>query len=233
MKLLPFWLMPGSWGLKGKTRDIAKAEYELNGYERDAKVAEIKYADEPKVLARQLVKIKHKHRKLTDYQYDVELAMLKPEDVREQELLDVELKWGKINQYDYDVKCAEKKLAGVDLELRKLEIEYEHGKIDEQQLAKMSATARGEPYIAVVNSTYDPALKLSGVEFEFDWNHLWIEQLIAAGYIGSTEEQLIQRWFEDLCRTVVLEGAENEPIPFNSRRAATRTVHQNGPTDYS
>lgn len=30
---LPFSIIPGSWGLKGKTREIAKAEYELSGFE--------------------------------------------------------------------------------------------------------------------------------------------------------------------------------------------------------
>jgi hypothetical protein len=30
---LPFGMMPGHWGLAGKTREIAKAEYELEGFE--------------------------------------------------------------------------------------------------------------------------------------------------------------------------------------------------------
>jgi hypothetical protein len=30
---LPFWMLPGSWGLKGKTRKIAEAEYYYSGIE--------------------------------------------------------------------------------------------------------------------------------------------------------------------------------------------------------
>jgi len=30
-KLIPFWMMPASWGLSGKSRLKAKAEYELTG----------------------------------------------------------------------------------------------------------------------------------------------------------------------------------------------------------
>ena len=42
---LPFGTLPGHWGLKGKTREIAKAEYELEGYELKKRLLEIK-ADE-------------------------------------------------------------------------------------------------------------------------------------------------------------------------------------------
>jgi hypothetical protein len=198
---LPFGWMPGHWGLEGKTREIARAEYELTGYERELKVTELKYEDDPKVCEGKLLKVKRKH--------------------------------NKINQYDYEILDAENTLEGVDLEVRKIEIEHKYGKLDDQQAVKLIATARKEPYIAVINSTYDPSLKLDGFEFEFDWNHLWIEQLIAAGYSGLTEELIVQRWFEDLCRTVVLESADQEPIPFNSRRTANRVPHAGGPTDYS
>jgi len=40
-KLLPFWFLPGFWGLKGKTRDRAKAEYELTGFDLEKKLIEL------------------------------------------------------------------------------------------------------------------------------------------------------------------------------------------------
>ena len=39
---LKFGMMPGHWGLKGKTREIAKAEYELEGFELEERLLEIK-----------------------------------------------------------------------------------------------------------------------------------------------------------------------------------------------
>lgn len=38
---LPFGWLPGHWGLKGKTAEIAKAEYELTGYELQLRLLEI------------------------------------------------------------------------------------------------------------------------------------------------------------------------------------------------
>jgi hypothetical protein len=43
---LPFGWMPGHWGLKGKTRLRAQAEYELSGMELDLRLAEIDHADD-------------------------------------------------------------------------------------------------------------------------------------------------------------------------------------------
>lgn len=38
MAKLPFGTLPGHWGLKGKTREIARAEYELTGRELESKL---------------------------------------------------------------------------------------------------------------------------------------------------------------------------------------------------
>ncbi len=44
-KLIPFNWLPGSWGLKGKTREIAQAEYELDGTELLRKKIDINMND--------------------------------------------------------------------------------------------------------------------------------------------------------------------------------------------
>jgi hypothetical protein len=202
MMKLPFSWMPGSWGLNGQSKLIAKAEYELTGWDLVSKIIEIKYADDPKAFAVEMLKAKLKH--------------------------------GITNEYDYLMGIADLTLTGLELELRKLEINYKHQKLDDDEYSKMVATAKNEPYIAVVNSSYDPKQKLDGFEFEFDWNHIWLELLIECGYTGATEEKIIQSWFTDLCRSVLVENADREPLPFNTRRVVTRTPTQNGgSTDYS
>jgi hypothetical protein len=59
MAKLPFRMMPGSWGLRGKTRAVAEAEYLYEGDELTAKLAEIEADGDPvqselNVLAAQL-----------------------------------------------------------------------------------------------------------------------------------------------------------------------------------
>ena len=35
---LPFNLMPGHWGLKGYSRELAKIDYEFDGYDNEIRV---------------------------------------------------------------------------------------------------------------------------------------------------------------------------------------------------
>ena len=41
MNKIPFGWLPASWGLKGKSRELAEAEYYLSGYELDIAKARI------------------------------------------------------------------------------------------------------------------------------------------------------------------------------------------------
>lgn len=41
--MIPFGMMPGSWGLKGKSYKMAKAEYELEGEELEYRLMEIQH----------------------------------------------------------------------------------------------------------------------------------------------------------------------------------------------
>lgn len=62
------WL-PAHWGLKGKTREVAKAEYELTGYELEHRLLEIKKDDltENEYLSKQ-IDLSFKHGKITKAQ---------------------------------------------------------------------------------------------------------------------------------------------------------------------
>ena len=70
--LIPFSWMPGSWGLKGKTREIAQAEYELSGIELEQRLIEINLKDDPKAYAIHMLDVQKKHNKISDYEYDIE-----------------------------------------------------------------------------------------------------------------------------------------------------------------
>lgn len=70
-------------------------------------------------------------------------------------------------------------------------------------LSKMSdkerATAKGEPYVAVLDTKVNTDNIRNGF-FELDWNHLFIEELITNGYGTSAdpEEEIVDRWFRDI-----------------------------------
>lgn len=84
--------------------------------------------------------------------------------------------------------------------------------------AKEIATQKGEPYINIIGMDIDPNNIGIGA-FELDWNEFFIAKLIKSGYKAGNEEQLVDQWFQDVCRNVVMETYEqfeaNNPRPPN------------------
>jgi hypothetical protein len=116
-----------------------------------------------------------------------------------------------------------KKLLGID----KLESERAdalagaaNAKIQEEEakkaenLAKMTpkerATAKGEPWVAVLDTKINPENVRNGF-FELDWNQYFIVQLINAGYGFEDDpaEEIVDRWFRDLARNILAEEGQD------------------------
>ena len=131
-------MMPASWGLKGKSRAIAEAEYYYEGEELEEILAEINAeSDEDKELAK----------------------------------LEVQVKNGKIGQYEFDKKVAE---------LKK------------------------EPYVNVLKLDVNPENAKAGY-MELDWNDHFVKFLHENGYTGDSDEAVVNKWFNDVCRTVLVQ----------------------------
>ena len=88
-----------------------------------------------------------------------------------------------------------------------------------EQQAKMTpkdrANARGEPYVAVLDTHVNKENVRNGF-FELDWNEYFVLMLRNNGYTGVTEEEIVDQWFSDLCREV---GSE-ENVPSMDRRGS-------------
>jgi hypothetical protein len=83
--------------------------------------------------------------------------------------------------------------------------------------AKDLATERGEPYIEILRMDVNPNDINSGA-FEFDWNDKFVANLIRAGYQGKTDADLVDQWFQNVCRNVVLETYEQYEAMNNDSR---------------
>lgn len=68
---------------------------------------------------------------------------------------------------------------------------------------------REEPRIEITGFAVNPDDPSQGA-FEFDWNKTFIHQLVSEGYTGRSDEDLVEQWFSDVCRNVVLETYEQE-----------------------
>jgi hypothetical protein len=78
--------------------------------------------------------------------------------------------------------------------------------------AKDIATEKGEPYIAITSMEINPDSLHEGA-FELDWNSVFVTRLVKAGYMikkEDTDAEIVDRWFQNVCRNVVMETWEQE-----------------------
>jgi hypothetical protein len=85
---------------------------------------------------------------------------------------------------------------------------------EKEEKAKMDpkarATARGEPYVTVLDTHVNKDNIRNGF-FELDWNPEFIVQLKQAGYgfEGDPEEEIVDRWFRDLAGNMLAEAGQD------------------------
>jgi len=66
---------------------------------------------------------------------------------------------------------------------------------------KKTKSKSEEPWVKVLNMNVNPENPRNGF-FELDWNKEFVNMLQQNGYQGDTEEQIVDRWFQTLCKTI-------------------------------
>lgn len=93
---------------------------------------------------------------------------------------------------------------------------------------KEIATAAGEPYIAILQVDLDPA-DINNGSFDLDWNDKFVVNLIKQGYkirADDADSQIVDRWFQTVCRNIALEVYEQEQADPDNRDADMRIIKQ-------
>jgi len=86
-----------------------------------------------------------------------------------------------------------------------------------EELAKLTpkerATRKKEPWVAVLNTHVNKDNIRNGF-FELDWNELFVLKLKQEGYgfDGDLDEEIVDRWFRELCANVVTDEGMNVPV---------------------
>lgn len=109
-----------------------------------------------------------------------------------------------------------RKLLGIDKLIARIDkVEAENIKLKQQieeaenaKTPKEIATENNEPYVDVVKTAFDDPEKPGAGYFELDWNAQFVKILIDAGYSGRGDEEVVDMWFNDLCRGVVGDKLE-------------------------
>jgi hypothetical protein len=104
---------------------------------------------------------------------------------------------------------------------------------------KEKATAAGEPFVSILSVELDPA-DINNGSFELDWNDKFVLNLVKQGYKirpDDTDAQIVDRWFQTVCRNIALEVYEQEQADPEKRESDMRVIQQrdlgNGYTEVS
>ena len=88
---------------------------------------------------------------------------------------------------------------------------------EQEELAKLTpkerATRKDEPWVGVLNTHVNKDNVRNGF-FELDWNEPFVLKLKQEGYgfDGDKDEEIVDRWFRELCANVVVDGDFGGPI---------------------
>jgi len=103
--------------------------------------------------------------------------------------------------------------------------------IEAAETAKLSekdrATRKKDPWVGVLQTHVNKENIRNGF-FELDWNEFFIIQLKRDGYgaDGDAEEEIVDRWFRELCANVVVDGDFGGP-QINTGVIDINTVRKN------
>jgi hypothetical protein len=125
-----------------------------------------------------------------------------------------------IDKIEQDLQKAQEALE----EARAKQIEAEKATslaLEQEELAKLTpkdrATRRKEPWVGVLNTHVNQDNIRNGF-FELDWNEYFVLKLKQEGYgeEGDNEEEIVDRWFRELCANVVVDGDYGGPVETGS-----------------
>jgi hypothetical protein len=101
-----------------------------------------------------------------------------------------------------------------------------HKTLKGQHAEKAIADLNGEPWVGVLSTNVDAKNPKSGF-FELDWNDKFVDMLRNAGYSGKNAEEVVDNWFNDLCKNVAASVDEESKFVADADRLA-RPLEQTG-----
>ena len=88
---------------------------------------------------------------------------------------------------------------------------------EQEELSKLTpkerANRKKEPWVGVLNTHVNKDNVRNGF-FELDWNDHFVLKLKQEGYgaDGDLDEEIVDRWFRELCANVVVDGDYGGPV---------------------
>jgi hypothetical protein len=114
-----------------------------------------------------------------------------------------------LDKLEDNIALAKSKLEEAEAKLKEVEEVEEQTKLT----PKDRATRKNEPWVGVLNTHVNKDNVRNGF-FELDWNEPFVLKLKQEGYgyDGDKDEEIVDRWFRELCANVVTDGDYGGPI---------------------
>jgi hypothetical protein len=206
-KIIPFWLYPSHWGLKGKAKELALIDFNYEGLEADLKRAEVQYLTKYD-LQKAKNEIQFNHEEIDEFQYelnkihiDEEFSVI-PSSVVNERSLELQLKFGKIDQQTYDKEYVELIKDEGKKYLAALAYALKYESISQNEYDKEVATFNKEPWFAF-DVEFDE--ETNDLIMSFDYNEYFWKKLRAEGHPGIDEHEIIDNFIKDWGRKLATE----------------------------
>lgn len=121
-----------------------------------------------------------------------------------------------LDKLEESIQKAEAELAEANRRLEEAE-KAQQAAQEQEELSKLTpkerATRKKEPWVGVLNTHVNKDNIRNGF-FELDWNDQFVLKLKQEGYgeDGDLDEEIVDRWFRELCANVVVDGDYGGPV---------------------
>jgi hypothetical protein len=278
-RIVPFGWWPANWGLAGKRREVAFAEYHWDGEDLAYRLLEIEHDDkESKEYRYDKLKLDYRFHKIGEFDYGLGLLENDPKLVdidREREVAKYLNRYGRLTAEELEYKLFELSYAvkdteqyqkeklkldvrfqkkteeeadhelldmkfedktSIDYQIAQLDLELKWGNIDQNGHDKSVANLLREPWFNIIGA--DHATNGSGVRMaiELDWNEHFVQFIETLGYVGSTAEEAVDKWFEAMMKHNLhledldsIDTGDDDPMPM---AGSQKTRRDDGLTEY-
>lgn len=215
---------------------IGEYDYGLGLLENDIRITDTD-------REREIAKYQHRFGRISAEELEYKLFELsyavKGTETYHREKLKLDVLFGKKTEEEADHELLDlkhKDKNSLEFKIEQLGLERKWGNISEHEYEKEYATLHKEPWFnwiaadrRIVGDTVQAAVEL-------DWNDYFIEFLEKHGWTGSSPDEIMDRWFEDMMKQQLnmfdndlIDDGTEDPMPM---AGSNRTKRDDGLTEY-
>lgn len=206
-KLLPFWLYPSHWGLKGQARQLAEIDYFYDGLEAELKRADVVYLTK---VDREKAKneLRFNNGDINEFEFEMNNVLINFDNAiiskvtAEIDKLNVKLKFGQIDEREYDTAMIEMINDEDKKYVAALEFALKYNEITQNEYDKELATFNREPWF-LFDVDFDE--ENNDLIMSFDYNEYFWKKLREEGHPGNDEHEIIDNFIKDWGRKLATE----------------------------